>query len=72
MLADGCDELGVSPELVIGVPRSVPTSISGYSLISSGGYVVCWGTEGLLVGFVVGAMVPVSTLSACALSLSIL
>ena len=55
MLAAGLDELELSSELIIGVPRSVPTSISGYSSISSGGYVV----------------VGLSTLSACAFSRSI-
>ena len=64
MLADSCDELGLSPGLVIGVPCSVHTSILGYSSISSGGYVVVvffWGvvgpSTGSLVGLVGGAMV---------------
>ncbi len=65
-------ELELSSGELIGVPRGVPTSTWGYSSISIGGYVVCWGVVGSLAGFVVGAMVSVSTLSACALSLSTL
>ena len=66
MLAAGLDELELSSELIIGVPRSVSTSISGYSSISSGGYVVA----GVVWGEMGSATVSLSTLSACAFSRS--
>ncbi len=72
MLAAGCAELESLSGLLIGVPRSVPKSTSGYCLISSGGKNVAWGEVGLakgsLVGLVDGDMFLLSTLSACAFS----